>query len=295
MRLIVIGASGFIGSSIYQVAKLRGIDVVGTSTKGSKDLISYDLLNDEPDKLKNNLPSSSEEKIFAVVAAGKTNIKFCHENKKLADKINVDAVKKLLIFFSEHNVKTLYFSSDYVFDGVKGNYTENSPVNPLGVYGEQKAIMEKFILENLTDILIYRITKSIDDEYRDKNVFKEFYDDYRAENVLRCIRGLTFNPTYVIDMVDCIFLGLQKNLSGLYNVANPETFSRFELVKKFIGFHDKNFSKIVEQDIGEFNFSEPRPLNTTLNVGKFVSAVDKKFVSVDEVIKSFWNKIGGGF
>ena len=291
MRLIVIGASGFIGSSIYRFAKLQKIDVVGTSTKGGNNFFAYDLLNDNPKVLLKCLSNTDAEKNFAVVAAAKTNIKFCYENEQLANKINVEAMKNLLTFLDSEGVKSIYFSSDYVFDGKTGNYKEDSPVNPLGVYGKQKAIMEEFILSNLPKVLIYRITKSLDGDYRDKNLFKEFFDDYREGKILRCISGLTFNPTFVDDLAECVLLGLQKNLSGLYNVANPETFTRFDLVKKFFACRGIEYKKIIEEPLESWNFSEPKPLNTTLNVSKFQSVINKKFTSTNELIQRFWKNL----
>lgn len=293
MRLLLIGASGFIGGTIYQYAQRHGIEIIGTSTRGGNGLLAYDLEHDTPKKFLNYSSDKQSEKTFALVAAAKTNINFCHANKQLTNKINVERTKDLLSFFYEHDIKTLYFSSDYVFDGKNGNYSEDSPVNPVTVYGVQKALMEEFILDNLPSTLIYRITKNVDDEYRDKNLFKELYDDYRAGKVLRCICGLKFNPTYVEDLAQCVFTGLNKNLYGLYNVANPEMYTRAELVKKFIHAHDTNYSSIIESDVSTWNFSEPKPLNTTLNVTKFQKATQMQFTSMDVLIKNFWLKCGG--
>ena len=289
MRLIVIGASGFIGNAVYRAARLKNIPVVGTSSSARKSFYRYDLASDEPEILSKLLTSTRYDAVCAVIAAGKTNIDFCFEHRDLSARINVVGMKKLLGYLFERDIKTLYLSSDAVFDGRSGNYNESSVANPLSVYGIQKLTIERFIQEQAPGNLILRLPKIIDSTVEGNHLFAELYRKYKNNEPLRCIKGLMFNPTYVGDIAECVIAGLMKNLSGLYHVANPQVYSRFKLTKEFIGVRDSNYP-IEEAEIDAWNFLEPKPLNTTLSTEKFRAAIgNMRFTTAGAVIKTFWD------
>jgi len=160
MRLLVIGASGLVGRTVYRLAKECGYWVIGTSTHETADLETFNLLSDPPERLGEFLPLNHDT--VAVIAVGKTNIAWCSAHRAEAYAINVDSMKRLLIYLTVHGVRTLYYSSDAVFNGKLGYYTETSLKEPLSVYGKQKAEMEDWLSSNLPGVLVYRLAKLVD-------------------------------------------------------------------------------------------------------------------------------------
>jgi len=139
MKLIVIGAQGTIGNSIYKLGRGKGLDVVGTSSKKNQ-FLKFDFMNANYRELDSIIKfwKKNNEAIFAVIAAGLSNLNYCYKHIDISYKINIIEMKKLLCYFSEKGIKIVYFSSDAVFDGMNGNYDELSPVSPISIYGEQK-------------------------------------------------------------------------------------------------------------------------------------------------------------
>lgn len=290
--LLVVGASGTIGSAVYHKAKREKISVLGTCRQGNADCISFVLGRDNPRGLLNALPKGSYGNCTAVIAAGRTNLRFCYEHPEESHDINVRATKELLSTLETHGIKTVYLSSDAVFDGRDGNYTETSATHPLSVYGRQKAIMEDFLGEKFPNALIYRLPKMVDENIEGNHIFADFYRNWKKSEPINCICGLRFNPTFLEDIADCILLGIKKELHGLYHVANPEPYTRAQLARKFFEKKDKDY-RINESDVSEWNFSEPKPLDTTMNTDKFRQAVGRiTFKGMNDVVRDFWSRAG---
>lgn len=282
-RVLVIGASGLLGSAIYQLACDRGYETVGTTTRGTESLAPYDLMTDRPDKLANFV--SLDEETSVVVAAGKTEISWCATHERIARAINVTAMQQLITYLINLGCHVLYFSSDAVFDGKEGNYTEMSVLSPLNIYGKQKAEMETWLTQERPQVLIYRLAKLVKAVPQGRHLFADLYRGYQADGGIKCIEGLTFNPTAVDDVAECALLGLQRKLTGLYNVSNSEIFTREQIARLFLKGHDA----FVECcPLSEWNFKEPKALNTTLDTRKFQTDVNYTFTSMSLLVTRFW-------
>lgn len=283
-RLLVIGASGLVGGCVYERAKKEGLEVIGTSTQGSEKLASFDLLHNTPDWLRDLLPLDAETAV--VVAAGKTEIRWCREHAELAQEINVTSMQRLLSFLVEQGAQVVWFSSDAVFDGRRGNYMETDEPSPLNTYGRQKVEMEAWIAEHLPQVLVYRLAKLADDCPDGRHLFSDLYQQYQSGQPIRCIGGLTFNPTAVDDVAACVLLGLKQHLQGRYNVANPQTYTREQIARLFVGKRPCNIESLP---LAVWHFSEPKALNTTLDTSKFQKACGGYvFQSMESLAASFW-------
>lgn len=293
MRLIVVGASGMIGNAVFKMAQRRGIEVFGTASHaGNEQYYPLDLLQYGLQGLKRILAAGKASETVAVIAAGQTNMKYCYEHRELSYQINVKNMENLLLTLYQRGIKTLYLSSDAVFDGESGGYKENSSKKPLTIYGRQKSLVETFIKENIPDGLVYRLAKIIDDRPLGNHLYAELYRRYMDNKPFCCIKGLTFNPTCLHDVAECIFLGVERKLSGVYHVANQEIFTREALSHIFISYRDESYP-IYSTDLCDWDFQEPKPLNTTMHTEKFQKAVGGyQFTSADELAKKFWDRIG---
>src|SRR5580658_5743507 len=88
----------------------------------------------------------AEQPALVIHCAALSRPDECHANPALARKMNVDATARLAALAA--NADFMLFSTDLVFDGVKGNYVETDAVHPLSVYGETKVEAEQIVLKN---------------------------------------------------------------------------------------------------------------------------------------------------
>lgn len=283
-RLLVIGASGLVGGRVMERARAEGLAAVGTSTRGGGALSAFDLLSDAPERLQGLVPIDAETAV--VVAAGKTEIRWCKEHPDEARAINVTAMQRLLAYVAGQGAQAVWFSSDAVFDGTRGRYTERDAPSPLNLYGAQKAEMEAWLVEHLPQVLVYRLAKLADRRVEGRHLFSDLYHQYQSGQTMRCIEGLTFCPTAVDDVAACVLAGLRRRLCGRYNVANPAAYTREAIARLFVGSRP---CRIESLPLAAWHFIEPKALDTTLDTGKFQAACpDVTFTPMAELAATFW-------
>ena len=133
-KILILGASGLIGGSVFEILKKDGRHVIGTYSKNKEpELIFFDFVNPDFDVLKSLEP---HDNVFIMTAYSNPN--WISENKTKAEDLNVRRTKAVIDFLSAKMPRLIFMSSVEVFDGTKGCYVENDQPNPLNYYGMTK-------------------------------------------------------------------------------------------------------------------------------------------------------------
>jgi dTDP-4-dehydrorhamnose reductase len=291
VRFLVIGASGFVGRHILSHVKSLGYTAIGTQRQSKYcGLVPFDLLHH---RIRDRIDTSffkTDEPIFGVICAVIRQIDRCFRERKLTRIVNVDNTIRLIQDLKVLGVKPIFLSSSFVYDGSTGYYSEKHPVCPINEYGRQKAEVEDFIKNNVTDALVLRLDKIVGSDPLEEHLFSEWYQLIRRNQPIICIEGQIFSPTYVKDVAKAVVLACQKVLSGLYHVANSEFFTREELARQFVLTLNKK-CKVICKLQQEFNFLDQRPLKSYLDSTKFKKATGMRFTSMREVFRLFMRGI----
>ena len=104
------------------------------------------------DKLEKIIKNEKPE--ILVNAMGYSNIDFCELNKEKSHLLHVKISEKISNIALKSNTKIIFLSSDYVFDGLKGSYTELDIPNPINYYGHTKFEAEKIVLKNKNNVVL---------------------------------------------------------------------------------------------------------------------------------------------
>lgn len=294
MKYIVIGATGYIGSYLFEHLKKDGYDVIGTSRKcrNTDEIIYYDIQKND---IRTIISDIHDKNITAIICIAETNIDRCYEYYEQAYDINVRKTKKLIHELSREGIHSIFFSSDNVFDGERGNYTEESPTHAVNQYGKMKEEMEQYLLANELNSCVLRISKTVSLKEEKQNIFTEWANQVKS-GTNRCIRGNIISFTYMDDIYQACLLASQKQLHGLYNIVADRAYSRAELAGKFYDELGVQVH-IQECELGDFPFKDTRPLNIGMSNGKFKRETGYQFVDMDSVIQMYIsnlksNKIG---
>lgn len=290
MQYFIMGATGYIGSYLFQAFQKDGAFVIGTSRKYSdKDnMVFYDI---EKDTINNIRTDTYEDKKIAIVCIGETNIDKCYTDYEKAYNINVIKTQKLIQELSDKNFRIIYFSSDCVFDGRKGGYTEESQTNALNKYGMMKVELEHYLLDEIPDACILRIPKIVS-ALREKQNILEMWMDSIKNRVVTCIKGNRMSFLYMDDIYHVCRIVAEQELHGLYNIAGDSAYSRAELARKFynkLGILEN--ITIQEWDLEQFSFKDIRPLNISMSNQKFKRETGYQFTDMDTVIESYINHL----
>lgn len=284
MELLVVGASGYIGNKLYLEALKRNIRVIGTKCRSSNnDLIEYDLGRDSIVPIAQQFKSNEK---CAVICSAMASIDFCYKNKELTNHINVASTIKLINELDNLHYRIVFFSSDNVYDGVKGHYTEDDEQTPINVYGKMKTIVEKYILSNVRNGCVMRIGKTVGVLKNNKDMFNQLFNQAKNNEVIYCIENNIFSLTYIEDAVNCCFIIMENKMSGIYNIVGNEIYNRKELVEKFFSYLNIK-PTIVEKSLDEFNFQDKRPLKFALSNNKFTTETGYTFHSIEVIFEKY--------
>jgi dTDP-4-dehydrorhamnose reductase len=222
-KALIVGASGFLGRRVYERFQKAGYDVMGTQTQSQlKDRIYFDL---STDRIENRIQSTylkttDQTKIPVVITSALSQLDQCKKKKDLSYAINVTGTKRLIDDLKNFDAQILFISSSFVFNGQSGNYSEKDTPDPISEYGQQKLEIERYLTLHDPSALIFRIDKLLGDQIDEKHVFSEWNDWLNRGEPIPCIAGQVFSPTNVSDIAEAAILGLEKNLTGIYHVAN---------------------------------------------------------------------------
>ncbi len=259
MRTLVVGGSGFVGRYL-----VRHFDAVGTSGRGRDGFPKLDITRrQEVERLFERFRPE-----LVINAAAMTNVDECERRREEAFMINADGVMNISEAAYRVKAKLVQISTDYVFDGAKGDYGEDDPTNPVNVYGSSKLRGELYALER--DALVLRISSPFGINLgRGKESFFEYVLRALAggERVKALVDQIT-TPTFVEDVPEAIDALVQRGSAGTFHLAVREAISRYEFaikVAEFAGFEPGRVDRITSR---EMNFYARRPRDTSMKTDK---------------------------
>lgn len=289
LKILILGGSGLLGKKLVEKAS-DSFEVISTfnnhKIEHSKSRTIRIKLPDEFFNLKSLIFNERPNLIINTIA--NTNIDYCEQHKTETYLLHVEMNKQIFKLCEDVASKLIFISSDYVFDGKKGDYMEYDKTSPVNYYGETKAIAESIILQNpintvLRSSLIYdwdpqvRFLNFVVDKLR-KNENIQAYDDFLTA------------PIFLEDLVGSIIKAVEKNVSGIYNLAGPSCVTRMDfalaIAKKFN--FDKNLIEPVS--VKSLDLIAERPKNSSLNKTKAEKDLDIKFRSIEEGINEVYKK-----
>lgn len=229
MKVLILGAGGLIGHKLFQVL---GDDLEvyaalhGSSNhpcfSGSNVYTNVDVL--EFDKLTDLIESNGIDVILNCVGITKRKA----EIKDLQHAISVNSLfpHKLARWAGESNRRVIHFSTDCVFDGSEGDYTESSNTTGTDTYGKTKALGEI----NYPYALTIR-SSFIGRELKDKTELLEWCLSCRGMEIKGFDRAF-YSGVSTICMARVVkdIITNHKSLSGLYQLASEEPVSKYDLL-----------------------------------------------------------------
>jgi dTDP-4-dehydrorhamnose reductase len=162
----------------------------------------------------------------------------------------------------------VFFSTDLVFDGRKGNYTESDKVNPLHIYGETKVVAEEIVLKNPRHLVV-RTSLNGGVSTAGNRAFNE----QLRRSLQASAQGMTLFtdefrcPIPAVETARAVWELVEKNCAGIYHVAGAEKLSRLQIGQLLIKRWPEVKTQIASGSAKDFP-GPPRALDTSLNISK---------------------------
>lgn len=266
---MLITASGNLGNSIHQYYE----NIIPITRKE---------LN-----LKNpNLDVLNQDFSTCIISAALTNIDYCEQNKEELHEIKMGTIK-IIKKLDSLNKKIIFVSTDYVFDGIKGDYTEFDKPNPINQYGKSKSDIEFFIDFFVRNYLIVRIGKQFSYDKDKSNFIRDMIIEMK-NGTTNVAYDQIMTPTLVDDTAKGIIRLIQNNNTGIIHIAN-QSWNRLTLAKSIE--NKLNLSDTIHEISIKSIGKAPRPLDTSLNCSKFKHMFPKfKFTPLEKSIERILNE-----
>ncbi|MBS3096355.1 SDR family oxidoreductase [Candidatus Woesearchaeota archaeon] len=278
MKILVIGAGGFTGSYLFRLLSEK-YEVIGTSTHNkSFEKLELSQFNETYKKLKKISPD------VIYLPAGITNMDYIENNPMNTRKINVLGAANIVNYCKESNCRMVFFSSDAIFDGKSGPYSENSNPNPISEYGRQKLEAENFV-KKLKNSLIIRTSSLYGWDNRNLNFISRLIGSLKSNMEFKAPTNQFYTPTYVVDLAYAALKLLEKDLAGTYNIAGPDFMSRHQIALNFckvFGFKKELVAPVKSPQLGQ---TAKRPQYAGLINKKAEKELGIKFRSLKEGLK----------
>jgi dTDP-4-dehydrorhamnose reductase len=264
MRILVIGASGLVGTALIERLGQLG------ETTGTFHLY--------PEEGLTALDISDREAVDAVIdnaspdvvcqPAALTHVDYCESHPDEARRINVEGTRALATAARRVGARYVYFSSDYVFDGTAGPYSEDDAPCPTSVYGHTKLAGEEIVRDIVADHLIIRTTVVYGWERRGKNFVMRLMRELGNGEVQRVPADQIGSPTYAGSLAAAVGELLQREKAGTYNIAGCQLVDRYHFalaVARAFGLREDLLVPVTTAELGQ---DAPRPLRAGLKVDK---------------------------
>lgn len=295
-RILVVGSNGMLGQSVITLLKNNSkyeLLLASLEDNSVEENISYlkvDIGNKKAVKkmLLDFYPD------YVLNFAAFTNVDKCETEKELCWNANVNALEYLAKYCVPTNSQLIHISSDYVFDGKNGPYSENDLPNPISYYGRSKLAGENVIKRfNIPSTIIRTNVLFGATKHGRPDFVKWVVDSLKKKNKINIVTDQYNNPTFLDDFSLMIKTIIDESRTGLYHIGGSEQLNRFEFTKKITDYFSLDFELVTPILTEALNQPAPRPLISGLINLKAETELNYKPKSLNEcfnIMSKIWSE-----
>lgn len=271
MKALVIGASGLIGSHLMRTCQARGWDTIGTYHNFAQpDLSFLELTN--VDAVRSLIQISHPDVIF--LPAYLSNVDYCELHPEQTYQINVVGSLNVAISAREVAAKLVFYSSDYVFNGEHGPYTETDAPDPICIYGQQKLEIEQKISHVWDDFLILRVTVVYGWEVQGKNFVNRLIKSLKSDLNIKVPQDQVGSPTLVNDIAEASCRLVETSAKGVFHVAGTDWIDRYQFAREVAKIFNLPAQQIIPVVTSELGQAARRPLKAGMKCDRLKQAIE---------------------
>lgn len=268
MKVLLTGSNGLLGQAVTSIfSRESDIELIQTSSE-EKSYLDYGYPYKTLDiTVKEDVKKIIEfyEPEIIINCAAYTNVDKCETERELSWKINVDGVKNLIIAARRSDSKIIHFSTDYIFDGKNGPYSEVSVPNPISFYGREKLASENSLVTSdirftiIRTLVLYGIGNNVK-----PNFALWMLEELRNNRPVNIVTDQISNVTMIDDLAFGTLKIAEKGCTGIYNIAGSDILSRFDFAMKMCEVFKLNKELVNPITTESLNQPAPRPLKSGL-------------------------------
>lgn len=284
-KILITGLSGFLGHYLYKFRPYN-VEITGTFFNNKPEFQKIELVHLDLSNVEKFLVSNKNKYDIIIHCAAESSLSKCEQDPKQAYKLNSDATKKLAQWSENQGSRFVFLSTDIVFDGKKGNYSENDIPDPINIYGKSKLEAERIINKIHNNAAIIRLALCLGKGLEKTHSFIDwllaklennedinlYYDEFRT-------------PISAPIAAMAIWKIALSEYCGIIHLAGIEKIDRFNFGVKMLQ-HLKSEKFHLLQKISSSTSMYPRPKDVSMQTGIIKDMFDIQLENTDSIIGS---------
>jgi len=293
-RLLIIGATGLVGSKVSSLAAEHVFEAYNTHNARNASLQRAYRLDISDEEATLRLVQKIQPKAIVNTAA-LHNVDYCETHREEADRVNIGGAKNLAEAASENNSRLIHLSTDYVFDGTRGHYSESDTPHPLHYYAQTKLDSEN-VVSQLRDYAIARpsviygwnpleATGVPSSSGKTVNFAMFVLDKLKKGETVKAVRDQYSSPTLADNLAESLLRLAKHSEKGLFHTAGRSCMSRYEFAIKLAEIFGYPTKLIQPVFTSEFKQVAERPKNSCLLVDRAERTLGMRFLTAEEGVR----------
>ncbi len=289
-RVLITGASGQLGAYLLRHFSTADVDVVAWSgtTRGTlfgQELAPVDLC--APDDIAKAFAEAAPETV--VHSGAMSAIGHAYQEPQRAEATNTQATEQLAGLCERNGARLVYVSTDLVFDGERGNYSEDDEARPLSHYGRTKLAAEPAVRATPRGLVV-RVSLLYGPALIARpTFFDQQLEALRAGREFRLFDDEWRTPLDLETAARSLAHAATSDVTGLLHLGGLERLSRWELGERIAKLAGLDQAALVTSSRLDVPSAEPRPRDTSFDSSRFTESFpDCPRPSVDEALKGFF-------
>ena len=285
------GSNGLLGQKLVYLLKDKSDIKCIATARGDNRIIAKAGYQFE------SLDLTNKEEVYKIIqkykpdciihTAAMTNVDACELNPEDCQKNNVDATQYIVDACANTKTHLIYISTDFVFDGTAGPYSEEDQPNPLSIYANAKLSSEKIVQQSglpysiLRTMIVYGVT----DDVQRSNIILWTKNSLEQGKDIRVINDQFRGPTLAEDLAEACYQAAIRKATGIFHVSGREVISILDIANKVADFFQLDKKYIHPVSTAELNQPAKRPLRTGFIISKAEKELGYRPHSIDEGIE----------
>jgi dTDP-4-dehydrorhamnose reductase len=262
MQVLITGLSGYLGQYLY-FYRPKKITISGTYYRNKRDKPAQKMLLVDLESIEAFTKTSGTYDLV-IHAAANSSLADCEHNKQQAFRVNCGAAEILARWSQRQGSRFIYLSTDIVFQGDRGDYSEEDQPNPVNIYGQSKWQGERVLAINHSNYAICRLSLILG---KARGASKNFIDHFVKNLQAGCEIPLFIDelrtpitPHYAARAIWEVAL---SGFKGTIHLCGVEKISRYQLGIKIARYLNLTVDRLNKTNVDQV-VAYPRPLNVTL-------------------------------
>ncbi len=279
MKVLVTGVKGQLGYDVVHELKKQQIEAVGV------DVEEMDIT--DGDQVENVIRNADPDAV--IHCAAYTAVDAAEDNEELCRRVNAQGTENVAKVCREMDIKMMYISTDYVFDGHGTRPWEpDDPRDPLNVYGQTKYEGELAVEKNVKKFFIVRIAWVFG--VNGKNFIKTMLNLGRTHDKLTVVNDQTGSPTYTYDLARLLVDMIQTDRYGRYHATNEGICTWYEFACEI--FRQAGIDvEVTPVTSDEYPAKAKRPENSRMSKKKLEENGFERLPSWQDAVKRYLKEI----